>query len=94
MEGDLPPEPTLFYTSSLTQAMAFACNVNRKGRLVRASWGIMSLILGLLVLTRGSGSPASLLVAVLLFGGAAWGIVLGGIRGWCAARALGIKTPI
>jgi hypothetical protein len=74
--------------------MAFACNVNRKGRLLRASWGAMSLVLALLSLSRASESPAWLVAAALFFGGAVWGIVLGGIRGWCAARALGMKTPV
>lgn len=74
--------------------MAFACNVNRKGRLVRAGWGVMSLVLALYLLPRASQSVGWLVLAILLFGGAAWGIVLGGIKGWCAARAMGIKTPI
>lgn len=71
-----------------------ACNVDRKGRLLRASWGVMSLALGLLTLSKTPQSPVWLVVSVLFFGGAVWGIVLGGAKGWCAARALGIKTPI
>lgn len=74
--------------------MALACNVGWKGRLVRASWGVLSLVLALYLLPRASQSSGWLVLVVVLFGCAAWGIVLGGIRGWCAVRAMGIKTPI
>ncbi len=74
--------------------MALACNVDWRGRLVRAGWGVASLVAGLYLLPRAPESPLWLALVAILFGCAVWGIVLGGIRGWCVARAIGIKTPI
>ena len=74
--------------------MNVTCNIDQRGRKIRFVSGILF-----------DGCGAALLVWGLLTGGV--GLIVGGValslvggfvmfeaaRGWCALRALGIKTP-
>ncbi|GMU24075.1 MAG: hypothetical protein AMXMBFR13_41520 [Phycisphaerae bacterium] len=74
--------------------MGLTCNIGRRGRRIRA-------INGLILLTAG------ILLLIFLWPPAWWvwllaaGLVLGGLFslfearvGWCAIRAMGLRTPI
>jgi hypothetical protein len=72
------------------------CNIDRRGRALRLSAGIVTLAAG-----------AGVLLARWLFGLAGWSVAAGlaaivggafmmfeGAMGWCAVRAMGFKTPV
>ncbi|MEY2410592.1 MAG: hypothetical protein QOF48_3262 [Verrucomicrobiota bacterium] len=63
----------------------FAPNIDRAGRLIRALWGLVAMVVGILLWRAHwwAGVPCCLL-ALLAFYEA--------VRGWCIARACGIKT--
>jgi hypothetical protein len=63
----------------------FARNIDRTGRIVRAIWGVVLIGAGLLLWRAGSWFCFVLVVA----GGFA---LFEAVRGWCIARACGIKT--
>ena len=76
--------------------MRHACNIDRSGRLVRLGVGIAALAGALVLLfawaLRGGGLIAWAGVAIFAMLG-----VLGIYQayfGWCAARAIGLKTKI
>jgi len=71
------------------------CNIDAKGKAVRLIWGLLMLAL--------AGVLAGLILADVVAGGWVWagvvGLVLMGAfgvyearAGWCAVRAMGIKT--
>ena len=63
----------------------FAPNINRTGRIIRAVWGVVLLVAALFA-SRYAWWACAILVAfaALTFYEAS--------RGWCIARACGIKT--
>ena len=73
------------------------CNIDRTGRRVRFAWGILMLILA-------AGTAAlgwmEIVPAAWAWGGGLLFTALGifGLyearKGWCAVRAMGIKTPV
>lgn len=65
----------------------FAPNIDRKGRLVRGLMGL-ALLAGGAFTFRESLWLAALLAATGVFG------LFEASRGWCAARACGIKTRL
>ena len=65
----------------------FARNIDGRGRIVRAVWGLGLLAAGFLVWTRSRWICGALVVA----GGFA---VYEAVRGWCLMRACGIKTKL
>lgn len=76
--------------------MAFSCNIDRKGRIARGITGFLVLIAGGVVVVRSwiggggvigfaGGGILSVLGLFMLF--EAW-------KGWCVARAMGMKTPM
>jgi hypothetical protein len=91
-------------------AMAFACNIDRRGRSIRTIAGAVTLLVGLALLAAPmflGGEPdastsapeSSNRNAALLIGGiaACCGgafMLFEGLVGWCAVRAMGFKTPI
>ena len=72
---------------SLVMRNFFARNIDRRGRIVRALWGLCLLVAGLLVWPRSPWICAALVVG----GGFA---VYEAVRGWCLVRACGIKTKL
>jgi len=76
--------------------MALACNIDAKGKAVRLRYGIaLTLIGGVCALAWAvpSGGPVAWLVTGGLVAGGAFAI-FEARAGWCAIRALGIKTPV
>jgi hypothetical protein len=65
----------------------FARNIDRRGRIARAIWGVALIGLGLFL-----SRPGRWFCFVLV---AAGGFALfEAVRGWCIARACGIKTRL
>ena len=72
------------------------CNIDARGRAVRRNGGIFCLVLGALTLgVTFLGLPRGPFLCVGVF------LVLAGLfqlyesrKGWCALRAMGIKTPV
>ncbi|CAN5504875.1 hypothetical protein BH18VER1_BH18VER1_23020 [soil metagenome] len=62
-------------------------NISTKGRAARAIAGVISLIAGAGLIPQ-SVPIALLLMALGLFA------IFEALRGWCALRACGIKTPL
>jgi len=69
------------------------CNIDRRGRRIRAFMGaLLVLIVGVwFALAPGAPWAVHLLQAALALGGAF--AVFEGLVGWCAIRAMGVKTP-
>ena len=65
----------------------FAPNIDRRGRVVRASGGL-ALIVGGLVISKPGRWTCSALVVVGGF------MLYEAVRGWCLMRACGIKTKL
>ena len=65
----------------------FARNIDRRGRIARALWGLALIVAGFLVLARSGWIGIALLAA----GGFA---LYEAARGWCLMRACGIRTKL
>jgi hypothetical protein len=65
----------------------FAPNIGRRGRVVRGLLGIALVIAGLVA------SRYALWLCLLLIGSGVFGL-FEAARGWCLARACGIKTRL
>jgi hypothetical protein len=65
----------------------FAKNIDRRGRVVRAVWGALLILAGLLLWKR-SGWACVALVAFGVFA------LYEAASGWCVMRACGIKTKL
>ena len=66
----------------------FACNIDSKGRRIRFGIALVFLIATAVVwFTTHSGIATALLLGAALF------TLFEAARGWCAARALGIRMP-
>ncbi len=75
--------------------MAFACNINRGGRWLRIAAGAVLILDGMIMWhwkVPGTGMISRLLQGVLVLAGAF--CVFEGVVGWCAFRAMGIKTRV
>lgn len=66
---------------------AFACNIERSGRIVRGVVGLLSLVAGIYLVTADQAFWGTGLCALGTFA------VFEALKGWCALRALGIRTP-
>ena len=70
-------------------------NIRKAGRIARAITGLLTIVLGVLLIL--SGWPASVawrwLLAVLAFAAGAFQL-FEAARCWCVMRACGIKTPM
>ena len=66
-------------------ATFFAKNIDRRGRIVRAIWGVALIVAGLLLWERSQW------LCLLLVGFGVFAFYEAG-RGWCLLRACGIKT--
>jgi len=65
----------------------FARNIDRRGRIVRAVWGVAWIVAGLLLWERSRW----LCFVLVASGGFA---LFEAARGWCFMRACGIKTKL
>jgi hypothetical protein len=75
--------------------MALQCNIDAKGKLIRLIYGVAFALIGaVLMITWAWPSGSALAWAVsgaALLGGAF--AIFESRSGWCAIRAMGIKTP-
>ena len=69
------------------------CNIDRRGRRIRAFTGVGLIIVTLVWFALGPSAHWAVhgLQALLALGGAF--AVFEGLVGWCAIRAMGVKTP-
>jgi hypothetical protein len=65
----------------------FARNIDRRGRIARAVWGLALMAAAWLVSARSGW----ICIALLVSGGFA---IYEAARGWCLMRACGIKTKL
>jgi hypothetical protein len=65
----------------------FAPNIGRAGRVLRAAFGLACIVAGILL------SGHSLWLGMVLVAGGIFGL-FEAARGWCLARACGIKTKL
>ena len=68
--------------------MTFACNIDQRGRKARVVGGALTGLGGIICLVFGWPIPGTVLC---LTGGF---MIFEGAKGWCALRALGIKTKL
>ena len=68
------------------------CNIDKKGRRVRALGGSGLLVAAVLCAWGLEGSIAPSVIAIVL-GGTGLFCLFEAAKGWCVLRALGIKTP-
>ncbi len=72
-----------------------ACNIDRRGRRARLIGGVIIDLCGsVLIITGSIGRSKILLAAGILLVVIGSFMIFEGARGWCALRALGIKTPM
>ena len=76
--------------------MKLACNIDQRGRKARMVGGVIVDLCGVaLILTSVLSTNASAMLAVGIFLSVAGSfMIFEGARGWCALRAMGIKTPM
>lgn len=69
------------------------CNIDRTGRRIRAFTGVGLIVATIVWYALGPGAPWTVhaLQALLAIGGTF--AVYEGLVGWCAIRAMGVKTP-
>ena len=72
------------------------CNIDARGKFVRLWYGIALVAIGIVLLfawaLRGGTFWAWAITIACVFGGAF--AIFESRKGWCALRAVGIKTPI
>ncbi len=77
--------------------MALECNIDSRGKAFRLKYGIIGVAAGIIcsiaLVIAGFGFGPIWIVPAGAIGGGSFAI-FEGWSGWCAARALGIKTPI
>jgi hypothetical protein len=76
--------------------MKLACNIDQHGRKARLVGGAAIDLCGVaLILTSVLSANSSAMIAVGVFLSVTGSfMILEGARGWCALRAMGIKTPM
>ena len=75
--------------------MALACNIDARGKAVRLRVAVVLLVAGLAALAwalmSGGSRQWTAAVALLIAGGFT---LFEARAGWCALRAMGVKTPL
>ena len=75
--------------------MALQCNIDAKGKLIRLVYGVAFVVIGIALMIfwawpRGSALGWVISIVALLGGAFA---IFESRKGWCALRAIGMKTP-
>jgi hypothetical protein len=76
--------------------MALTCNIDRRGKIARLIYGIVLIVAAAIVVAVWaipSGGWLSWTIAAILSVSGAFSI-FEARKGWCAVRAMGIKTPM
>lgn len=75
--------------------MKLTCNIDQRGRKARIIAGIVAGSIGVIGIVAGvMTGQLSALVGGIFCSAAGCFMIFEGVRGWCAARAMGIKTPL
>lgn len=75
--------------------MKLTCNIDQRGRKARIIAGIAADSIGVIgILVGVLTNQLSALVGGIICSAAGCFMIFEGIKGWCAARAMGIKTPM
>ena len=77
-------------------AMPLQCNIDSRGKRARLVWGLLLVAAGvamLLMWALPTGSILAWSLTVVALAGGAFAVFEAG-AGWCALRAMGIKTPL
>ncbi|HVM59295.1 MAG TPA: hypothetical protein VMV72_00375 [Verrucomicrobiae bacterium] len=75
--------------------MKLACNIDPRGRKARLISGAVVNLCGLALIITGVLDKSTMLLVVGIFLDLVGSfMVFEGARGWCALRALGVKTPM
>jgi uncharacterized membrane protein HdeD (DUF308 family) len=72
------------------------CNIDARGKRVRLVNGIVTLVIGLVLLIAWALPERSVLawaVTIVALAGGAF-MIFEARAGWCAIRAMGFKTPV
>ena len=75
--------------------MRLTCNIDKRGQMVRFFGGLLLCGLGVGIIDDAVNTDTTwplVLGALILIGGAF--TMFEGATGWCALRAMGIKTPM
>jgi len=75
--------------------MKLTCNIDHRGRKARLRGGVVVGLCGVTLLVAGffMDSPATTIVGIFIWFIGAF-MLFEGLRGWCALRAMGFKTPM
>ena len=76
--------------------MPLTCNIDSRGRALRLIFGVVFLVDGLVLLllwALRTGSHIAWITAIVMIAGGAF-MIFEGRKGWCALRAMGMKTPV
>ncbi|HMI88409.1 MAG TPA: hypothetical protein VK550_30210 [Polyangiaceae bacterium] len=76
--------------------MSLTCNIDARGKAARLRIGIVSLVLGVVLLfawALPSGAPVPWTISLGVLAAAAF-CVFEARTGWCALRAMGMRTPL
>lgn len=76
--------------------MALTCNIDARGKAARLVIGMVMLFIGLVLLfawamPTGAGLAWFVALSVIVSGGFA---IFEARAGWCALRAIGVRTPL
>lgn len=75
--------------------MKLACNINQRGRKARLATGVIADLCGVAGILAGIlGNSTGMLIAGIFLSITGSFMIFEGARGWCAFRAIGIKTRI
>lgn len=75
--------------------MKLACNIDQRGRKARLVSGVIVDLCGVaLILASLLVDSLGMLIAGILLSVTGSFMIFEGAHGWCALRALGIKTPM
>jgi hypothetical protein len=73
--------------------MKLACNIDQRGRKARLVTGIIVDLCGVALIIAGAfGGSRGILIAGIFLCLTGSFMIFEGARGWCALRAMGIKT--
>ena len=69
------------------------CNIDARGKAARLIFGIVLVLVAVVLLLIGSGETWSIIAGISCLAGGGF-TIFEGASGWCAVRAMGIKTKI
>jgi hypothetical protein len=82
--------------SDLTKSRSgLACNIDQRGKRARLIGGVIVGVCGAALILTGALTKSMVILGVGIFLAVTGSfMIFEGARGWCALRAMGIKTPM